>query len=133
MKWLRSCITPGYVTMLVAAFVLWYMAKLGDTYTTECEIAIVVDGEEYGVNCTIRGKGTNLIGYSWGAKRRSIEIPLAELSFDGMATDSDGKTYRQVSASSLQYALSSRMPDVDVVAVGAPPSIERVSNADSKR
>ena len=32
---IASYISPAYVTMLVAAFILWYITKLGDTYTTD--------------------------------------------------------------------------------------------------
>ena len=123
-KWLRSCITPGYITMLVAAFILWYITKLGETYTTERDIVVVMDGEEFEVTCTVRGKGTNLIGYRWGSKRKSIEIPSVELSFDSVVTDNEGRTYRHISAVSMQHALASRMSDVDIIAVGAIPALE---------
>lgn len=124
LKWLRSCITPGYITMLVAAFILWYMTKLGETYTTDHDIEVVVDGQELDVRCTIRGKGTNLIGYTFASKSNSFDVPAAELSFDGAITDNDGRNYRQISSSSMQRALAARMPDIEVVAVGVVPPLE---------
>ena len=54
-KQLRSYVSPTYVAMLFAAFVLWYIAKLGDTYTTDHEVVVVVDGERLNVDCVIRG------------------------------------------------------------------------------
>ena len=126
LKWLRSCISPGYVAMLVAAFILWYMTKLGETYTTEHEVEVVVEGQVLDVSCTIRGKGTNLIGYTLASKQKSFEIPATELSFDSSITDSEGKKYRQISSSSMQHALSSRMPDIEVVGVGVIPPMEFV-------
>lgn len=126
LKWLRSCITPGYVAMLFAAFILWYMTKLGETYTTEHEVEVVVDGQVLDVYCTIRGKGTNLVSYTFASKHKNFEIPATELSFDGAMTDSEGKRYRQISSSSMQHALSSRMPDIEVVAVGVIPPMELV-------
>lgn len=125
-KWLRSCITPGYVAMLVAAFILWYITKLGETYTTEHEIEVVVEGQQLEVSCTIRGKGTNLIGYTLASKQKSFEVPAAELSFDSATVDSEGKHYRQISSTSMQHALAARMPDIEVIAVGVIPPLEVV-------
>lgn len=122
--WLRSCISPGYVAMLVAAFVLWYITKLGYTYTTDQEVTIVVDGGEYDVDCTIRGKGTDLIGYAVRSHRSVFEIGVDELTFDGESINDEGVRYRHISSLSLQQVLASRMSDVEVVAVGATPNIE---------
>ena len=118
-----SYITPGYVAMVVAAFVLWYITKLGETYTTEHCVVVVIDGKEYEVGCSVRGKGTNLISYTWANKNSNFVVPAEELSFDKEVTDDDGKTYRHVTNVSLQQVLNARMNDVDVIAVGAVPMI----------
>ena len=41
-KRIVSYITPGYVAMVVAAFVLWYITKLGENYTTEHEVVVEI-------------------------------------------------------------------------------------------
>lgn len=123
---LRSYISPVYLWLLFAAFILWYITKLGGTYTTDHEIVVVIDEKEYDVNCTIRGKGTDLIGYTVSSQRSRFEIPSTELSFDKEVTDTLGRTYRHITNTSLQQALASRMSSIDVVAVGAMPVIERV-------
>lgn len=123
---LRNYISPVYVTMLFAAFVLWYITKLGETYTTDHEVTIVVDGQEFEVGCTIRGKGTNLISYTMSSKRSCFSIPSAELSYDKEVTDDNGVTYRHVTGVSLQQALAARMNDIDVVAVTNLPTITSV-------
>ena len=33
--WLRRYISPVFLALLVASFILWYIAKLNYTYTTE--------------------------------------------------------------------------------------------------
>ena len=123
---LRGCISPAYLWLLLAAFILWYITKLGGTYTTDHEIVVVIDEGEYEVNCTIRGKGTDLIGYTMSTSRSRFEIPSTELSFDKEVTDTTGRTYRHIINTSLQQSLASRMNDIDVVAVGALPVIESV-------
>lgn len=123
---LRSYVSPVYVSLLFAAFVLWYITKLGGNYTTDHTVTVVIDGSEYEVGCTIRGNGTNLISYTLSTKRSRFEIPSAELSFDREVTDSLGRTYRHITSTSLQQSLASRMSDIDVVAVGVMPTIEIV-------
>lgn len=120
---IRAYITPGYVAMLVAAFILWYITKLGENYTTDHEVVVEIEGKVYDVDCTIRGKGTNLIGYTLSSRRNKFVVPSAELSFDKEVTDDRGLTYRHVTNVSLQQALNARMNDIDVIAVGAVPMI----------
>ena len=122
-KRLAGYISPVYVTMLVAAFILWYITKLGETYTTDEQVTVVIDGQEYEVDCTIRGKGTNLINYTMKSKKSSFTILSTELSFDKEEVNEDGDLMRHVSAVSLQQALSARMIDVDIITLGAVPTI----------
>lgn len=118
-----SYITPGYVAMVVAAFVLWYITKLGENYTTDHDVVVVIEGKSYDVDCTIRGKGTNLISYTLSNRRNNFVVSPAELSFDKEVTDDNGRTYRHVTSVSLQQALNARMNDIDVIAVGAVPMV----------
>ena len=122
-KQLRSYVSPTYVAMLFAAFVLWYIAKLGDTYTTDHEVVVVVDGERLNVDCVIRGKGTNLIGYTLFSQSDEFEIPSTELTFDMDSVDEEGRRLHHISTVSMQQALAARMTGVDIVSVGALPSI----------
>ena len=122
-KRIMSYITPGYVAMVVAAFILWYITKLGENYTTDHEVVVVIEGKSYDVDCTIRGKGTNLISHTLSRRGNDFIIPAQELSFDKEVTDDNGLTYRHVTNVSLQQALNARMNDVDVIAVGAVPMI----------
>ena len=109
--------------MLIAAFVLWYIAKLGDTYTTEHEVAVIVDGEHIDVDCVIRGKGTNLIGYTLFSQSDECEIPSTELTFDMDSVDESGQRMHHIATISMQQALAARMTGVEIVSVGAMPSI----------
>jgi hypothetical protein len=122
-KRIMSYITPGYVAMVVAAFILWYITKLGENYTTDHEVVVEIEGKEYDVDCTIRGKGTNLISYTLSSRRNNFVVPAAELSFDKEVTDDNGRNYRHVTSVSLQQALNARMSDVDVLAVTGVPMI----------
>lgn len=123
LKQLRSYISPVYVTMFFAAFILWYITKLGEVYTTEHQVAVVVDGQEFEVGCTIRGKGTNLIGYTLFSNDEVFEIPSTELTFDSESVADDGTPMHRIATTSLQQAIAARMSGVEVVSVGAVPEI----------
>ncbi len=119
LKKLRSYISPVYVTLVVAAFVLWYITKLGEVYTTDHEVVVIVDGEEIDVDCIIRGKGTNLIGYTLFSKQDVFEIPSTELTFDMESIAEDGTPMHHIATTSLQQAIAARMTGVEVISVGS--------------
>lgn len=121
---LRRYISPAYIMMFIAAFVLWYITKLGDTYTTEHTVTVVIDGKPYEVDCTIRGKGTDMIGYTMSSRRSRFDISSSELTYDQDTPKGDGVILRHISTVSLQQALAARMSDIEVVAVGSLPPVE---------
>lgn len=118
-----SYISPIYVAMFFAAFVLWYITKLGEVYTTDHHIVVVVDGEKLDVGCTIRGKGTNLIGYTLFSKKEVFDIPSTELTFDMESIAEDGTPMHHIATTSLQQAIAARMSGVEVISVGSIPPI----------
>jgi hypothetical protein len=110
--------------MLVAAFVLWFITKLGDEYTTDHEVTVVIEDVEYTVNCTIRGKGTDLIYYTLSSTRSSFTIPINDLTLDKPLVDSNGNSIVHITAESLKLALAQRMDNIEVVSVGSVPVIK---------
>lgn len=107
--------------MVFAAFVLWYITKLGESYTTEHEVVVVVGEKEYNVGCTIHGKGTNLIYYTFIEKHNRFAIPSEELALEKITDEESGATYSHVTNASLHQALRARMGDIDVVSVKGTP------------
>ncbi len=121
---IRSCISPVYVTLFVAAFILWYITKLGETYTTEHEVTVLIDSDQQlNVKCTIRGKGTNLVGYTLFSRHDKFNIPSTELTFDMESVAEDGTPMHHVATTSLQQAIAARMKDIEIISVGAVPPI----------
>jgi hypothetical protein len=127
----RRWISPVYVAMLVAAFVLWYITKLGDTYTTDHQVTVVIDNVEYDVDCTIRGKGTDLIYYTLSSRRSRFVIPISDLTQDAPMVDNEGNNIVHVTAESLKLALAQRMDNIEVVSVGSVPVIQNKRAADA--
>ena len=119
-QWLRKYISPVFVAMLVASFVLWYIAKLNYTYTTDKTVQVNVDGEEFEVVCEIEGLGTNLFS-RMVYMRNSLRIPLSELD---NAPSPDEEGYIVIDPQSLQHAISVRFSDIKIISIGAIPEID---------
>ncbi|MBQ7856272.1 MAG: hypothetical protein IJ348_04060 [Alistipes sp.] len=128
--WLRHYVSPVFVVLLVSAFVLWYIAKLGYTYTTDLNVKIKVSGSEserFEVPCVVEGKGTNLFGYVISAARR-VNIPLGELVGEELPRDGadslEGVRRMRIGETSLQNAISVRLSDIKIISVGDYPEIK---------
>lgn len=118
---LRGYVSPVFLALLVASFILWYLAKLSYTYTTEQTIRVSIDGFPIEVACVVEGLGTNLFGYRVYTSK-VLRIPLAELKSERFP-DEEG-TYRvAVDPQSLQHAISVRISDIKVVSIGAVPEL----------
>lgn len=120
LKWMHRYVSPVFLALLVASFILWYIAKLNYTYTTDKTVQVNVDGEEFEVVCVIEGLGTNLFS-RMVYMRNSLRIPLSELDY---APSPDEEGYIVIDPQSLQNAISVHYSDVKVVAVRNIPPIK---------
>lgn len=129
---LRRYISPVFVMLLVASFMLWYISKLNYTYTAEFDVKVNIDGERIEVPCVVEGIGTNLLGYFFTA--RKINIPLSELQFDRVR-EADATVHElgaettftekiRIRPASLQSAISVRFSDIKIVSVGNVPDMK---------
>jgi hypothetical protein len=78
----KRYISPVFISLLVASFTLWYIAKLNYNYTTELDVKIRIGNQRFEVPCVVEGKGTNLFGYVISTSR--LNIPLSELEYTVM-------------------------------------------------
>ena len=75
LEWGKKSISPAFIAMFVASFVLWYITKLNYNYTTDYNVRLNIGGEKVEVPCVIEGKGTNLFNYKFQLSKR-LRIPL---------------------------------------------------------
>ncbi len=111
-KKLRKWVSPTFVMMLVASFVLWYIAKLSYSYTTELDINVEIERQKVEVKCVVEGVGTNLFGYKIGGGKRA-KIPISELRYNIRAVDS----LLTIEPLSLSGALSVRFSDIKIISI----------------
>ncbi|MEG1700232.1 MAG: hypothetical protein RRY33_05435 [Alistipes sp.] len=123
LKWFRHYISPVFLALLVAAFILWYIAKLSYTYTTEQVAHVDVDGQQFEVTCVVEGVGTNLFGYRVYTNKL-LRIPLSELKYKRSYEEGhEGKLI--LDPKSLQSAISVRFSDIKMISIGYVPEIDR--------
>ena len=120
-KWLHRYVSPVFLVMLVASFILWYIAKLSYSYTTEYTVSINTDGRKYKVSCIFEGIGTNLVGYHTNLGK-SVRIPLSELKYR-LSREEGHEGMLIIDPLSLQQAIAVRFSDVKVASIGAIPEI----------
>ena len=131
-KWLKRSVSPVFLVMLVASFILWYIAKLSYTYTTEQTVQVSVEGgEPFRLDCVVEGAGTHLFGYK-AYMNKTLRIPLAELKYRAVETE-EGEKRLAIDPQSLQNAVSVRFSDIKVVSIGAVPEIEEPVRITEKR
>ena len=122
LKWMRRYVSPVFLALLVASFILWYLAKLTYMYTTEQTIRLSIDGQPVEITCVVEGVGTNLFGYRV-YMNKTLRIPLAELK-TRRATGEGHEGKLVIDPQSLQNAISVHYSDVKVVAVRNIPPIK---------
>ena len=116
LEWSKKSISPAFIAMFVASFVLWYITKLNYNYTTDYNVRLNIGGEKVEVPCVTEGKGTNLFNYKFQLSKR-LRIPLEELSYQTVSDDF-GEVFLQIDPKSLQNAISVRVSDIKVVSLG---------------
>ena len=123
LKWLRRYVSPVFLALLVASFILWFIAKLNYTYSTRQRVRLDVDGEPFEVTCVVEGIGTNLFGYRM-YMHKTLHIPLSDLRYKVSREEGhEGKII--LDPHSLQSAIAVQLRDIKVVSIDGIPEIDK--------
>ena len=113
LKWMHRYVSPVFLALLMASFILWYIAKLNYTYTT---------GQVFDVTCTVEGVGTNLFGYQV-YMNKTLRIPLSALKYKRSREEGhEGRII--IDPQSLQNAISVKFSDIKITSIDAVPEID---------
>ena len=132
----KSSISPAFILLMCASFIMWYILKLQYTYTTDYSVLVNIEGERLRVPCVVEGKGTNLFGYRV-YMHKEIKIPLNDLKYTiDSQLDVDAAAVVDsiiIDPQSMQSAISVRFSDIKVISVGdVPPLSMQDLQADNK-
>ena len=123
---LKSYVSPTFIMLMCASFIMWYILKLQYTYTTDYSVLGNVEGERMRVPCVIEGKGTNLFGYRV-YMHKEIKIPLNDLKYtiESKVDVAAGTVVDNIiiDPQSIQSAISVRVSDIKVISVGDVPPL----------
>jgi len=120
--WMRRYVSPVFLVLLVASFILWYIAKLNYTYTTEQPIRLSVEGVPFEITSVVEGVGTNLFGYRV-YMNKTLRIPLSELRYT-RSRDEGHEGWVVIDPQSLQSAIAVRFSDIKVISIGSIPELD---------
>ena len=137
--WMQNYISPAFISLLCASFILWYIVKLEHSYRAKYNVSLNVDGEHLRVPCFVEGKGATLLGYQ-AYMHKQIKISLDDLKY-AVEQEIDEQTgeavdkYCIIDPQSLLSAISVRFSDIKFISIGAIPPLpmpKRVDEADPK-
>ncbi|MFI3289372.1 MAG: hypothetical protein SNH55_01075 [Rikenellaceae bacterium] len=123
LKSVRRFVSLPFMMMLFASLVLWYIAKLSYTYTTEIEVKIKVEDQKIFTSCVVEGVGSNLIGYKI-YRGGAINISLEDIKYNIVNLEGDSRDYVVIDPDMLSKAISVHYSDIKVMSVAALPAIE---------
>lgn len=122
-KWMRSYVSPVFLVLLVASFILWYLSKLSYTYVAEQPLHLMIDDQPLEVTCRVEGLGSSLFAHRFHPGR-TLHIPLEELQWE-VSPETEGEEKLRIDPQSLQEAIAVRCNDMKILSVGAVPEIDR--------
>ncbi len=116
---LRNSVSPVFVLLLFASFVLWYIAKLDYDYTTNIPVRDNLDGYKFKVECTAEGRGSALFAHRFNMVDKT-RLTFTRVLHAPLATDSCEIV---LSPSSLMNAIATTYPDIRILSIGIIPNI----------
>ena len=135
-RWMHKYISPVFISLFCASFILWYILKLGNVYTTDYDVLVNIDGETMRVPCVVEGIGTNLFGYRV-YMHRELKIPLNDLKYkvEKMVDEESGETlgnFYVIDPHSMHNAISVRFSDIKVISIGDIPPLPVPEQSEEK-
>lgn len=126
-RWIRGYISPVFIALFCASFILWYILKLGNVYTTNYDIRLNIDGEPLRVECVVEGKGVNLLGYRV-YQHKELKLSMSDLKYvvEQSVDEQTGEVlnrYCVIDPQSLQNAITLRFSDIKVRSIGDIPHL----------
>ncbi|MCD8185736.1 MAG: hypothetical protein LUD68_04550 [Rikenellaceae bacterium] len=125
-KILSGIYTPVMIAAIVISLALWYLNKLGHTYTTtvtvpvtivnDAESAVGVLDNETDIECRVEGTGYELLKYRWTPRNQLTEIDLRRLDLRQV----EGTNRSEITHTSLYNAIADQWKDIRLLAILTP-------------
>lgn len=111
--------SPVFLMLILLSTVMWYVAKLSYTYTTQIPIDVSVEDNHFRVYCMMEGSGYRLFAHRY-ILNDEVRLSLSDIEYAPSIKDKDLYTINQFS---LQNAISTRKNDIRVISIGDIPEM----------
>lgn len=118
-KRLRNYLSPTFLLLLTLSFMMWYLIKLGHTYTTDVMVPVNVEGTRIRVKCDVKGSGYRIFAHRF-LRRSDIKLTLRDVDVTPSVSNEGMLVINPVS---LRRAISENTKDLDISAVSEIPEI----------
>ena len=118
---LKPYTSPVFFMFLFASFIMWYIAKLNYTYTTQLPFEITINGEKIRVHCMAEGVGYRLFAHRFYG-RTNLRLQLSDVKTVPSEEDS---TQLYIVPESIRNAISTRNSDIRIISVEEIPAITK--------
>lgn len=110
----RRLNNPVFFVLLAITVVLWYIIKLGETYTAEIVIPAKIEDTQYPVRCTVEGIGYDILFYKIRPRLNTVVINPDNVNMLPSAVTPGAFS---ISSFSLQNAISRKISDLKILSV----------------
>lgn len=118
-KLIKRHLSAAMIPCLLLSFLLWYIIKLGYTYTANIPVNVTIEGQHVRVNCLVEATGYRLFAHRY-VFNDDIELQLAEVD---AAPSVINKGNYVINPYALQNIISLRNGDLRIISVGELPEI----------
>lgn len=110
-----------FLALLLLSFVLWYIVKLNNDYTTDISIPVYVDGQRYNVRTNIEGNGYKIALHNIAPRRNKVMLYSEDLDLTPSAIYPD---MYEIPPFVLQNRISSTVKELKIISVETPVEIQ---------
>jgi len=110
----REYTSPVFILLLLLSTILWYIIKLGDSYTAEIPVWVRVEDNRFRVMCVAEGTGSRIFAHRY-LPRKDIKVRATDLQ---LTPSTHNKDQFVISPFSLQNIISIRNSDLRIVSLG---------------
>ncbi|MDL2230179.1 hypothetical protein LJB87_00090 [Alistipes sp. OttesenSCG-928-L06] len=117
---------PMMIAAIVIAFGMWYLNKLGHTYTTTIVLPVTIVNSaespvgvlwnENNVECRVEGNGYELLKYRWSPRRHRLEIDLRRIDLRPAGEN----RLSEVTHTSLFNAVQEQLKEIRLLSILTP-------------
>lgn len=110
----RRFSNPVFFLLLALSIVLWYVIKLGYTYTTDIVIPVKIENTQYEVSCSVEGVGYQILLHNIAPRKNTIVLDPENV--DMLPSGITPGAYN-ISSYTLQNAISKKISALKILSV----------------